>query len=207
MYFFYIKCSLKNKNYDTFYVYSTQRKFFQLDNFSFPFLGDQERYRQIQIYLQIQRQRQRRGSSSLSLPNLRLLIFVTLYTLPNLRLLATLYNLRLLATLYNLRLLATLYNLRLLEEEDEDSLEFLRMNHFPSVYTSPLSMLDLALTLLSTISLCQLPLSRYPVFSFTCIEYFSMLDICLAQHPFTFTWYTKNRRYTTIFALTLYYQL
>ena len=169
------------------YIYT--RKFFQLDNFSFPFLGDQERYRQIQIYLQIQRQRQRRGSSSLSLPNLRLLIFVTLYTLPN------------------LRLLATLYNLRLLEEEDEDSLEFLRMNHFPSVYTSPLSMLDLALTLLSTISLCQLPLSRYPVFSFTCIEYFSMLDICLAQHPFTFTWYTKNRRYTTIFALTLYYQL
>ena len=57
-------------------------------------------------------------------------------------------------TLPNLRLLATLYNLRLLEEEDEDSLEFLRMNHFPSVYTSPLSMLDLALTLLSTISLC-----------------------------------------------------
>ena len=139
------------------------------------------RYREVEI---------EEGSSSLSLPNLRLLIFVTLYTLPN------------------LRLLATLYNLRLLEEEDEDSLEFLRMNHFPSVYTSPLSMLDLALTLLSTISLCQLPLSRYPVFSFTCIEYFSMLDICLAQHPFTFTWYTKNRRYTTtIFALTLYYQL
>ena len=77
------------------------------------------------------------------------------------------------------------------------------MNHFPSVYvrfrfsTYPVihyfSMLDLdlALTLLSTISLCQLALSRYPVFSFTCIEYFSMLDVCLAQHPFTFTWYTK----------------
>ena len=89
------------------------------------------RYREVEI---------EEGSSSLSLPNLRLLIFVTLYTLP---------NLRLLATLYNLRLLATLYNLRLLEEEDEDSLEFLRMNHFPSVYVR---------------------FSTYPV-----IHYFSML--------------------------------